>query len=246
MRWIHATGLVGVVVASVLWASPFEWAPEGRVPWVSPFPYQRNVDLTFQISPVGGQPGQGIPGADYEGTADPVLKVSDFVEFQGNLTWYDSVNGFPFQGLIGIDNRLGNRPLRGGVVIHLGNLPSAGPEKRIWIEWDFLLSAPTIPVTFFVSDSLGNLPVEEWVSDIRPQQNGLMRQNRWYLLKPNPLWEEITIQFPLVPRGGYAFVDRFHIATECIPEPATGLIALAGGLGLIVMGIRRKRSGQPE
>lgn len=254
MRWIHATGFFGMVVASVLWASPFEWAPEDYKPWESDFPYQRNVDLMFQISPVSptggpnGGPngaGPGIPGAHYEGTADPILMISDFVLFQGDFTWYDSVNGFPFQGVVGIDNRNGNIPKGGAIVIHLDNFPIPNTEKRIWIEWDFLISAANMPLAFYVGDSSGSLPVEGWASPIRTTQDGLSRQNLWYVLKPNPLWEEITILLPYVPAGGYAFIDRFHVATECIPEPASGLIAVVGGLGLVVMGVRRKRSRQP-
>lgn len=246
MRWVHATGLFGIVVASVLCASPFEWAPEDYKPWMSDFPYQRNVDLAFEISPVGvpNGSGPGIPGADYEGTADPILMLSDFVQFRGDFTWYDSVNGFPFQGLVGIDNRNGNLPKSGEIVIHLDNFSSPNVEKRIWIEWDFLMSAANIPSAFYISDSAGSLPAEEWASPIRTTQDGLRRQNLWYVLKPNPLWEEITILLPYVPAGGYFLIDRFHVATECVPEPASGLIAVVGGLGLVVMGIRRRRACQ--
>mgnify|MGYP000850942968 CR=1 FL=1 len=247
MRWIHASGLLGVVVASLVWASPFEWAPENYQPWMSDFPYQRNVDLTFQVPPVrvpNGSPVPGIPGAHYEGTADPVLMFSDFVVFLGDFRWYDSLSGFPFQGMIGIDNRGGNLPKGGSVVIHLDNFPIPNTEKRIWIEWDFLISAANVPLAFYIGDSNGNLPVDEWSSRIRTTQEGLSRQNLWYVLKPNPLWEEITILFPFVPPGGYVLIDRFHVATECIPEPASGLIAVVGGLGLVWLGARRKRSHQ--
>lgn len=245
MRLIHATGFFGIVVASLVWASPFEWAPEDHKPWMSDFPYQRNVDLTFEISPIGGPNGSpGILGAHYEGTADPILMVSDFVNFLGDFTWYDSLSGFPYQGLIGIDNRNGNLPKGGSVVIHLDNFPIANTEKRIWIEWDFLISAANVPLAFYIGDSNGNLPVEQWASEIRTTQDGLSRQNLWYVLKPNPLWEEISILFPFVPPGGYVLIDRFHVATECIPEPASGLIALVGGIGLVWLGARRKRSRQ--
>lgn len=248
MRWFHASGILGMIVASLVWASPFEWAPEDYKPWSTEFPYQRNVDLTFEVTPIrvpdGGPGGPGIPGAHYEGTADPILMLSDFVEFQGNFTWYDSVNGFPFQGLIGIDNRNGNIPQGGSVVIHLDNFPIPNTEKKIWIEWDFLVSAANIPMAFYVADSNGSLPVEQWFGPIRTTQDGLSRQNIWFVLKPNPLWEEITILFPFVPAGGYALIDRFHVATECIPEPASGLLAVIGCAGLTWFGVRRRRSCQ--
>lgn len=238
MRWTVASGLLGIVAASgLVWASPFEWAPEDYQPWSSGFPYQRNIDLTFDVSPVG-VPGGGIPGAHYEGSADPYLSASDFVTFEGAFQWYSSVSGLPLTGLVGIDNRGGTMPKNGQMVIHLDNIPSLTAYKRIWIEWDFVRSAANIPFTFYVSDSLGHLPVAQWESPLR-SLDGVWRQNVWFELQPNPLWEEITFLLPFVPAGQYFLIDRFHIATECIPEPATGILAVIGGLGLVLAGRRR-------
>lgn len=240
MRVSSLSFAVALVVATgVAWASPFEWAPENYQPWSSGFPYQRNIDLTFDVSPVGIPNGGGIPGAHYQGSADPWLSASDFVTFSGAFQWYGSVGGLPLTGLIGIDNREGNRPASGEVVIHLDNLPSLTAQKRIWIEWDFVTSQPNIPWTFFISDSLGNLPAEQWASSIR-SVDGVLRQNLWFELRPNPLWEEITIMLPFVPAGQYFLIDRFHVATECIPEPATATLAVLGGLGLIWAGRRAR------
>lgn len=244
MRRIRWLGIVGLLVASSfawssVWASPFEWAPEDYQTWVSGYPYQRNIDLTFSVSPQG-EPGNGIPGALYEGSADAVLLQSDFVQFTGDFQWYDSVADLPFQGLIGIDNRGGQGPKSGGLLIHLGNIPALTAQKRIWIEWDFVISNGNLPITFFVSDSLGHLPSQQWSSSIR-EVDGLMRQNVWLELVPNPLWEELSLQLLFVPVGQYALIDRFHVATECIPEPASGLLAAIGGLGLFWAGRRRLR-----
>lgn len=238
MRWAVVGGLLGMVAATgLVWASPFEWAPEDYRPWTSGFPYQRNVDLTFDVSPVGAAEA-GIPGAHYEGSADGSLSASDFVNFSGAFQWYSSVGGLPLTGLVGIDNRGGNTARNGQMVIHLDNIPSLTAFKRIWIEWDFVRSATNIPFTFYVSDSLGNLPAAQWESELR-LVDGVWRQNLWFELRPNPLWEEITFILPFVPAGQYFLIDRFHVATECIPEPATGILALVGGLGLVWAGRRR-------
>ncbi len=222
-------------------ASPFEWAPEDYQPWSGGFPYQRNIDWQFDVNPAGGPSPAGTPGAHYEGTADSWLRASDFVALGGSMTWFSSVTGLPYQGLVGIDNRSGNVPTSGQIVFHLDNIPTVTALKRIWIEWDFIASSSNVPVTFYVGDSEGNLPQAEWVSDVRQiDEFGLLRQNLWFELRPNPVWEEIVIQLPFVPRGGYFFIDRFHVATECIPEPASALLAGLGGVGLVWFARRRR------
>ena len=244
MRWSILGAVVAALAASgLVWASPFEWAPEEYQPWSSGFPYQRNVDLTFDVSPVDppGPSGSGIPGAHYEGSADAWLSASDFVTFSGSFQWYSSVAGLPLTGLVGIDNRGGVAPRNGQMVIHLDNIPSLTGQKRIWIEWDYVVSAQNIPSSFFIADSLGHLPAQQWVSQPR-QVNGVWRKNLWFQLEPNPLWEEITLVLPYVPVGQYFLVDRFHVATECIPEPASVTLALLGAFGLIWAGRKRSKT----
>jgi len=241
MRWSILGAAAAVLVSSgLVWASPFEWAPEDHQPWSSGFPYQRNVDLTFDVSPVGA-PGTGIPGAHYEGTADPWLSASDFVTFGGAFQWYSSVSGLPLTGLVGIDNRGGSAPRNGQIVIHLDNIPTLAGQKRIWIEWDYVSSVENMPSSFYVSDSLGHLPSQQWASQPR-QVGNVWRQNLWFQLEPNPLWEEITLMLPFVPVGQYFLIDRFHVATECIPEPSTVSLAVLGVFGLIWAGRKRTKS----
>ncbi|MBC7354390.1 MAG: PEP-CTERM sorting domain-containing protein, partial [Thermogutta sp.] len=63
-----------------------------------------------------------------------------------------------------------------------------------------------------------------------------------FQLEPNPLWEEITLMLPFVPVGQYFLIDRFHVATECIPEPSTVSLAVLGAFGLIWTGRKRTKS----
>lgn len=223
-------------------ASPFDWAPEDYQPWTGGFPYQRNIDWVFDVDPAGGPSPSGTPGAHYEGTADSWLRASDFVALGGSMTWYSSVGGLPYQGLVGIDNRSGNAPTSGQILFHLDNIPSVTALKRIWIEWDYVASGTNIPVTFFVGDSEGNLPQDQWVSGVRQiDQDGLLRQNLWFELRPSPSWEEIVIQLPFIPTGGYFFIDRFHVATESIPEPGSALLLGLSGVGLVWFARRRQQ-----
>ena len=70
----------------------------------------------------------------------------------------------------------------------------------------------------------------------------MWRQNFWYEIDPNPPWEEKVLLFDVGP-GGFAFIDRFHIATECIPEPgslAIWFVLGAVGVAATCWRLRRK------
>jgi hypothetical protein len=211
-------------------ADPFIRPPETFAPvWYTTFPYQRNIDMGFGINPVSS-PGSGIPGAVYEGTLDPALKVSDFVQLTGSVSWYGSLGGFTQTGLIGIDNRQGSSTLTGAAVFHIDNTPDVNRFKDVWGE-ALALSSGAGSITEQVFDPNGNLgrllggPAnivlnDEVLSDIEWQ------------ITPNPTYETIVETFS-VPAGGYELFDQFHVATECVPEPATFTLLALGGLALL-------------
>ena len=54
---------------------------------------------------------------------------------------------------------------------------------------------------------------------------------------PNPPWEEL-VTIVTVPVGSYIIIDELHLATECVPEPATMSLLALGGFGIL----RRRRN----
>jgi len=57
---------------------------------------------------------------------------------------------------------------------------------------------------------------------------------------PNPEHETINFVINLENPGDAIWIDRFHVATECVPEPAS-LSAMAIGLGISALLARRRR-----
>lgn len=233
--------LFAVCVASVVTmaqADPFIMAPEIYAPvWNTPFPYQRNINMGFDINPATAPNPSGIPGAVYEGTLDPSLMSSDAVAFTGAASWYGSLPGITQTGLIGIDNRTGNTTLTGTVVFTIDDTTVPLPDKNVWIE--------ALGITSAGPDSVG-------VDVFDPNNNeakflggpGVSSYNNEYLsdyefqISPNPDYETV-VEYFTVPAGDYALLDNLHIATECVPEPASfSLLAL--GLGTLAF-LRRQR-----
>ena len=95
-------------LALVAQANTFDLPPESYDAWETEYPYQRNIDWTFDIAPTGDPTPDGAVGAHYEGWDDPYLWDSDFVTLDEGIEWYDSISipGLTTRtGLIGVDNR---------------------------------------------------------------------------------------------------------------------------------------------
>jgi hypothetical protein len=208
-------------------------------PWVSQFPYQRNVLYTFDNALDPTQP-------HYEGYDDPVLYPSDFVEVVGLDHYEADPLGTGRRGLYGIDNRQGTQDLEGYILFHLDNWQEPRPWKHIWKEIIFVMSdpTPTEPKGALVEENV-TVPSGFEVKGIQTVYFTYLNDN--YILEdmaakvyPNCPWEEIYVLLS-VPAGGYAFVDEVHFATECVPEPTT-LTLLALGGGALAWLRRRRRS----
>ena len=217
-------------------ADPFIRPPETYAPqWYTPFPYQRNINMEFGVSPVGA-PGNGIPGAVYEGWLDPTLKVSDYVTLGGSTSWYATLSGITQTGLIGIDNRLGTEVLTGTAVFHIDNTPALNQFKDIWIETLALSSGGGAGAYFQVLDPQGNPATVLGGPGIMPYNGGWLTDYE-LRITPNPLYETIAWTFE-APVGQYILLDFSHIATECVPEPGTFSLLALGALAVLWRRVR--------
>ncbi len=239
-------------------ASPFPdgYKPEENVPgWVTQFPYQRNILLDFSVDPQCS-PCFGIPGADYEGYDDPVLWDTDFVSFEpysgrDDVQWYDTApDGSGRTGLVGVPAQTpGVCPWlqpKGVLNIHIDNWERAEPyEKHFWITIVAKGYMTDVGLSGFPHMESSNSEEPPWLDSygdgpMEDLGDGWFKRSYWGVIKPNPLWEEFQFFFintnPDYP--GPILLDSVHIATECVPEPATITLLALGGLLLR----RRKRA----
>lgn len=226
-----------LLMVGIAGALPFVNPPETNAPkWCTPFPYPRNIDWDFSTNPQGGHSPTGAPGAHYEGWADPVLRVSDFVSFSGNIEWYNTLTGINPTGLIGIDNRTGTETLSGTAIFHIDNTPELW-QKNFWTEAEWFEGNGS-DLSEYMDVPSGHNVVDSWFSGGTLLSNGFSRENSYYHILPNPEWENFRLEFS-APVGTYVLLDRLHIATECVPEPCTMLLLGSGLLGLA--GFSRKK-----
>lgn len=227
--------MVWALVNTLAQADTFIHPPETYASgWTTPFPYQRNINMPFAVSPVGS-PGSGIPGAVYEGTLDSALKISDVVTFDASASWYDTVSGVAATGLIGIDNRLGSDYVTGTAVVQVANISYSGGTNNVWLETLAIASGGGSGATIQLLDSLGNpATIVGW--DVTPY-GGAWLGDYQYRIIPNTPGETIRFRFE-APAGQYIFLDGVHLATAtlgipAIPEPATFSLLAMGALAVL-------------
>ena len=228
-----------IFTANTVYALPFINPPEINAPgWQTQFPYQRNIYWDFSVAPQGGPSPNGTPGAHYEGYADPCLKCSDFVSLIGDVVWN------PHLGAIGVEGYGGI----GGAIFHLDNFLEPQPVKHIYLEATIINSNLDFPTAGWGPPRI-SVPsgYEEnksyWGHCWTPAGGDRWLLNMWFEVLPNPPWEDIILPFSLdLGSCEYVWIDDLHIATECIPEPATMILlgSLAAGL-FGTAGFRKKK-----
>jgi hypothetical protein len=218
-------------------ASPFDNPPEDNWDeWKTSYPYQRNIYVDFTTNPSGGPYSTGIPGADYEGWADPDIWESDFVSYTGDVI-YD-----------GTGERMGAEAIGGDAIgsgiIHIDNLDRPYAYKNFWIELHLDVSNP-LEVENWINYNFAFDEFDEYTLDWEPDYMWLYETDpnygygiyTWGTIYPNPVWEEIQFTFT-IPEDEWAWIYDVHVATECVPIPAAVWLLGTGLIGIV--GMRRK------
>jgi hypothetical protein len=94
-------------------------------------------------------------------------------------------------------------------------------------------------ITTVLIPAPGSVETDYW-ANIEDLGGNRYHENDWWRVEPNPPWEKIELNFT-APAGAVVYVDSFHVATECIPEPSTILLLGCGALGLFGIIIRNRR-----
>lgn len=164
----------------------------------------------------------------------------DDVTFSDNLHWYDTNSNFPgHQGMIGLDNTLGQTGQDIWFKFHINNYSNENPVKKLWIELvgfdsqgdagELHVTAPEGYMPSLITDA-----GEDLTTGPGERYNGL-----WHIT-PNPSWEEVTFTAN-VPVGSSMLLDSIFVSTACVPEPSAFLALGTGLFGLCGMVIKKRR-----
>jgi hypothetical protein len=221
---------IALAVTDFAKAEPFRYPAESWNEWVTSFPYQRNITWDFDKDPrLTPTTWFNDPAYDvhYEGYDDSYLWTSDYVGFIGGVEYFSN------RQAIGIDNSAGQATVTAYAAFHIDNWDRAG-IKHIWWEAETQFTpaygSSVTPILYAGGKTWGL----SW-----SQEDSFMYGG--YTLAFNPPWEKFYLKINALP-GEQVYVDRFHIATECVHTPAPGAIWL-GAIGVSsVAWLRRRRA----
>ena len=179
---------------------------------------------------------------------------------QAQVTWEDRDAVSGREGIIGFEPGAEDPDLWLYLTWHLDNLPSNNQEKNIWSEviWRMteganVWTAVSMPSGYVLSEFNG---IDTGVAGFDPDLGspldtwGPGGTSRWWAwnfyaqIEPNPEWEELLMVIQ-VPGGSgdrtpsSLFIEEWHVATECVPEPGTFALFGLGAVGLVIW--RRKK-----
>jgi hypothetical protein len=252
LKSIFAAAVVAVfILGGTADADPFNNPPESNHPgWVTPFPYQRNIMVGFDTDPHLWPDHPSSPGPDarkamtpsevhHEGTDDEQLYSSDWLggDVQppggGTTNWLetDTVTGTDREGILVLSADSADTTFT--LTWNIDNWDRASQEKNFFAEAEYYTTGNT-GLDELIS-STGQ--IEILAPHIETLADGWVRWTGWATLAPNPAYEQMVNTVTFEEAGKVLLLDYMHIATECVPEPATVIMLLAG---LPVLARRRR------
>ncbi|HUV38873.1 MAG TPA: PEP-CTERM sorting domain-containing protein, partial [Planctomycetota bacterium] len=142
-------------------------------------------------------------------------------------------------GLVGIDNRDGNETIISGINFYVENLKIDNPCKHMWREM-IIMADPNVGVVEQLSLPDNYTALDPVRVIALPLDDNFVIIDDAVKIFPHPPWEEL-ITIVTVPAGSYILLDELHLATECIPEPATVTLGVLGAGTLLALRRRRRQ-----
>ncbi len=176
-------------------------------------------------------------GFSYQGPLDLAISDQDWLQFSTSVRFYCQVYDFPERcGLLGIVNNT-DEVKRGWIKLHLANVPELNPEKAIWQKIRYIAGGET-DFSLLPPDGFDAIL---WRDETQTTfyEDGFLEEIWNGSIFPNPAWEELLWEFEVEPRK-FFLIDRWEIATICVPEPGSAFAV--AGLAAVALLKRRKKA----